>query len=524
MKKNLVIIIGLNIVLALAIRWAYNVELSMNRQESMSEVLKKKYGQKSLPATDHSKFEILQKKFDTPQAVTQACISCHTERHKEVMESNHWNWEREEYIEGRGVTYLGKSNLLNNYCIGASSNEQACAKCHIGYDFESTPNFYKKEENVDCLVCHDNSGEYMKGGGLAGLPAGTVDLGASARHVGNPTKESCGSCHFYSGGGNNVKHGDLEEAQTDCSREVDVHMASQGVDMSCVDCHSADKHNIKGKLYSVSSANKNRAECQTCHGELPHESEALNTHTAKVACQTCHIPSYAKANATKMSWDWSTAGKLKDGKPYSEDDSLGNHTYMSIKGSFTWAKNVTPEYVWFNGTADHYVLGDKVDTLKAIKLNELFGSYSDGKIMPVKVHRGRQPYDPVNKTLIQPFTYAKEKGKGAYWKDFDWQKASEIGMKEVGLPFSGEVTFPKTEMYWPVNHMVSPADKSLSCADCHTNSPTGRLANLKGFYLPGRDGHSGVDFFGKWLLILSCIGLVGHAGLRILSGLKSKQA
>ena len=61
-----------------------------------------------------------------------------------------------------------------------------------------------------------------------------------------------------------------------------------------------------------------------------------------------------------MAWDWSTAGQLRDGKPYEEDDGQGNHTYMSIKGSFTWAKNVTPEYIWFNGTAAHYLLGETV--------------------------------------------------------------------------------------------------------------------------------------------------------------------
>jgi hypothetical protein len=69
----------------------------------------------------------------------------------------------------------------------------------------------------------------------------------------------------------------------------------------------------------------------------------LNEHTLKVACQTCHIPVYAKVNATKIYWDWSTAGKLRDGKPYRETDAEGNITYLSEKGSFRWAKNLKPE-------------------------------------------------------------------------------------------------------------------------------------------------------------------------------------
>ena len=54
------------------------------------------------------------------------------------MEGNHWNWEREEYVEGRGIVYLGKKNALNNFCIGTHGNELSCAKCHIGYGMDSS--------------------------------------------------------------------------------------------------------------------------------------------------------------------------------------------------------------------------------------------------------------------------------------------------------------------------------------------------------------------------------------------------
>ena len=58
--------------------------------------LKEKYSQKVNPSVDHSKFTSLQQKFDSPQQVTATCIGCHNKRHTEVMQSNHWNWEREE--------------------------------------------------------------------------------------------------------------------------------------------------------------------------------------------------------------------------------------------------------------------------------------------------------------------------------------------------------------------------------------------------------------------------------------------
>ena len=119
---------------------------------------------------------------------------------------------------------------------------------------------------------------------------------------------------------------------------------------------------MKGKLLlGLVDEPEPRRSCEECHGETPHAEDILNEHTLKVACQTCHIPTYAKVNPTKMRWDWSTAGRLRDGKPYEEKDALGDDSYVSIKGSFVWGRNVKPEYVWFNGTASHYLLGDTVE-------------------------------------------------------------------------------------------------------------------------------------------------------------------
>ncbi len=486
--------------------------------------LKQQYTSPYSPAVDHSQFTILQKEFKTPQEVTEACISCHNQRHHEVMASSHWNWDRLEYVEGKGIERLGKKNVLNNFCIGASGNEQSCAKCHIGFGMSNNSFDFEAARNVDCMVCHDRSEEYFKGAALAGYPDRNVNLNKVAQSVGRPSNINCGSCHFYSGGGNNVKHGDLEEALLSCSRETDVHMASNGINMSCVDCHEGDEHQIKGKLYSVSSSNINRLSCDGCHTSQPHLSDVLNRHGSKVSCQTCHIPTYAKENATKMAWQWSKAGRLdEDGKAMHEEDSLGNHSYLSIKGEFDWQTDVEPEYYWFNGEAQHYQLGDTVSQFP-IQVNSLLGDAKDknSKIYPVKVHRGDQIYDPQTKMLIQPRLYAQEKGDSAYWKDFDWALASEAGMKDVGLPFSGQYEFVETEMYWPINHMVSPKEQALSCNDCHTRND-GRLDQLAGFYMPGRDYNKWIDLGGKLFLMGSIIGVGIHALARYINKrLKSK--
>ena len=513
-----VLIIGIGLVFIITL-------LRPNKTEQANlSLLKDKYSKKKVASVQHAKFEILQKKFTSPQQVTEACISCHTERHTEVMKSNHWNWEREEYIEGRGIVYLGKKNAINNFCIGVEGNEQSCAKCHIGFGMKETEMNYNDAKNIDCLVCHDNTETYAKAPEKGGAPDPKLDLNNIAQHVGEPNRSNCGVCHFYGGGGNNVKHGDLEKAMFEPTKNIDVHMGTDASNLVCVDCHKTDKHNISGKMYSLSSMNRNRVTCEQCHTESPHSDGILNKHTLKVACQTCHIPVYAKVNSTKTDWDWSTAGQLKDGEPYETDDSLGNHTYLSIKGSFTWGRNLKPDYIWFNGTAQHYLLGDKIeDTTKPVMLNTLNGSYNDkdSKIIPVKIHTAKQPYDPVTKLIVQPKLFAEKKGEGAFWKDFDWKKASEEGMKDINLPFSGNLTFIKTKMYWPINHMVSSKENTVKCIECHTKENS-RLAGLNDFYMPARNSNGFIEFAGFSILVLSLAGVVSHGTLRIISSRKNR--
>ncbi len=522
MKKIFLVVFVIGITLAGVITL-----LKTNKTESSTlSLLKEKYSAKRTASVKHAKFEILKKKFASPQQVTEACISCHTERHLEVMKSNHWNWEEPTYIEGKGIVYLGKKNAINNFCLGAEGNELACAKCHIGYGMTSSKTFdFENPQNVDCLVCHDNTETYAKAQEKGGAPEPTLDFSNIAQNVGRPKRSNCGVCHFYGGGGNNVKHGDLEKAMFEPSKNIDVHMGTDGSNLACVDCHLTDKHNIQGQMYSLASMNRNRSTCEQCHTENPHDDGILNKHTLKVACQTCHIPVYAKVNSTKTEWDWSTAGKLKDGEPYEINDSLGNHTYLSTKGSFKWGRNLIPEYIWFNGTADHYLKGDIIqDTTVPLVLNQLKGSYNDreSKIIPVKLMRTKQCFDPIYKMLAIPKLFDPKLGEGAFWKDFDCLRALDVGMKEIGLPFSGNLSFIQTEMYWPVNHMVSAKENSVKCVECHTNNGS-RLAGLNDFYMPARDRNNAVEAAGYALLVLSFAGVLSHGVVRVVSSRKNRR-
>jgi octaheme c-type cytochrome (tetrathionate reductase family) len=517
------ILLGLLIVAAI-----FGVVLTALHKNSTGDSpladLSARYRDKIKPSVDHSLFPQLKAKFDRPQDVTAVCISCHNGRHTEVMQSSHWNWERTEYVAGKGIRSIGKRNVLNNFCIGTSGNEQSCERCHVGYGLTKETVDVQDPRAVDCLACHDNSGVYEKAAGSPGMPAASVNLSEVAQHVGRPQRLNCGVCHFDGGGGNNVKHGDLEEALLDASHTVDVHMGTDGADMPCVDCHTARQHQMLGKMYSVSSMNRDRVECEQCHSEVPHADDIINAHALKVACQTCHIPTYAKVNPTKLYWDWSAAGRLKDGKPYEEKDAQGTDIYMSIKGSFVWGKDLKPDYIWFNGTASHYLMGDKVDPSTPLVMNELHGSYSDpdSKIYPVKIHRAKQIYDTENLYLIQPKLVSTQPGDGGYWTEFNWQRAAEEGMKQVKLPYSGKYGFMETKMYWPVNHMVAPKEEAVKCAECHTRNQ-GRLAGLGGFYLPGRDAKPWIEYLGLCLMAFTLVGVVFHGSARLLVHMKPKR-
>ncbi|GAB1418282.1 tetrathionate reductase family octaheme c-type cytochrome [Bacteroidales bacterium] len=478
------------------------------------------------PKVDHGQFEILQQKFVNPKDVTAACLTCHNKRDDELMKSTHWTWEREADIPGRGIVKIGKMNIHNNFCTGAQGNNGSCMRCHIGYGWEDKSFDFNDPTNIDCLVCHDKTDTYFKQKGMAGLPATEAtedkefkvpDYSYVAANVGYPDRDNCGVCHFYGGGGNNVKHGDLEEALFHTTKKVDVHMGEDGPNMVCIDCHEATNHNIKGRSYSVNANNGNRLHCYQCHTESPHNDKVLDYHNAKVACQTCHIPVYAKVNATTLYWDWSKAGRRDaSGNGYKEYDADHNYSYLSIKGRFVFDNMVQPEYYWFNGTADLFLEDDTIKEVP-VQMNKLFGSYADtnAKIYPVKAHRGRQAYDPVNKKLLSVKLFAHNKGEGALWEDLDWPEAIKQGMEYNNRAWSGEYDFIDTEVYWPVNHMVSLKEETLSCKECHIREK-GRLSKLTDFYLPGRDYNKLIDYTGFAIILMAIIGVIGHAIMRII--------
>jgi octaheme c-type cytochrome (tetrathionate reductase family) len=393
--------------------------------------------------------------------ITRQCLGCHENASAEVMKTTHWTWSAKQDINGKTVD-RGKKNTINNFCVSIAANWPRCTSCHAGYGWKDNSFDFSDPSKVDCLVCHDTTGTYIKEATGAGNPDAKVDLLRVAQNVGKPSRVNCGACHFFGGGGDAVKHGDLDSSMEFPERNVDVHMASSGNNFQCQDCHATKGHKIMGQAMVVSPAGRDHIGCENCHGASPHKQSRLNQHFASVACQTCHIPYFAKELPTKMSWDWSTAGKDITPEP---TDKLGKHTYDKKKGDFTWGKMVTPTYAWYNGEAGAYLTGDKMDPSQVTKLTWPKGDIKDrkAKIYPFKTHTGKQIYDSKQNIFITPKVF----GADGYWKAFDWAKAAQLGMAGSGLPYSGEYGFAPTIMYWRLNHMIAPKTQALSCLDCH---------------------------------------------------------
>lgn len=499
---------------------------------------------------DHTQFKELTGPFASGPEVTQACLSCHTESAKQLQATLHWNWE---YAHPETGQVLGKRHVVNSFCGSVKSNEPRCTSCHIGFGWEDMKQAPPKAENrVDCLVCHDTTGEYWKVPTDAGHPLYEAieqplgsgiwkqppELSNIAQHVGATQRQNCGACHFSGGGADGVKHGDLDSSLVNPARSLDVHMAKEGANFTCSSCHTTSAHNVTGSRYSTNArdtlgidtpghTDHTRASCESCHDLQPHKkTPKLNDHVDRVACQTCHIPEFARGGiATKTWWDWSTAGQLdENGKPFALLDKDGNPDYLSIKGDFKHGTNVKPEYRWFDGEVRYTLEDEKLDVDNPpIQVNKIAGSYQDSKarIWPFKIMRGKQPYDTKYETLLVTHVYSPD-DDSALWSNYDWAKALKAGTDAAEQPYSGNFDFIETEMYWPIAHMVAPAEDALHCGECHARA--GRLDAVAGFYLPGRDYNDWLDKLGWAAVLLVLLGSLVHAGLRIATRHKRSES
>ncbi|MGI9238024.1 MAG: tetrathionate reductase family octaheme c-type cytochrome [Woeseiaceae bacterium] len=434
-----------------------------------------------------------------PYEGTESCMNCHGGIGDELITTGHFKWEGvASNIEGFEGGIHGKKDILNNFCIAIPSNEGRCTQCHIGYDYKDAAYDFADPDNVDCLVCHDQTGTYAKAKTTAGNPEDGVDLTLVAQSVGESAGalpgekvpiDNCIDCHAKAGGGDNVKHGDLSMSMANTTRDFDVHMGTDGADFECVACHQVARdadgnllsHGIGGMPYHSIDEGVMK-QCDDCHGDR------FNIHVGTtvepvlnfaghdaLACQVCHIPTFARNTSTKVEWYWADAGQDVD--PIPVDPATGRPTYDKKKGTFVWANDVRPALRFFNGKYTKFLIGenDQYTSLPAM-LAEPVGDYTDPNAMiyPFKKMIGNQPADAGNQTILVPHLFGAAGGPNAYWGKYDWNLALVDGAAATGQTYTGAFEFVDTEMYLSVNHEVAPKEQAYgmdgACGDCHLDN------------------------------------------------------
>lgn len=498
----------------------------------------------------HAALASLQGPFDTPQEVTAECLVCHQQHGDDFIQTVHWNWtgDAPNFTDLDGnpdPRTLGKKDLINNFCVAIDSNEARCTHCHAGYGWgapasENNPTFdFNSTANVDCLVCHasPDSG-YTKDPKSAGLPPASVDLSVAAMSVGETSVQSCGACHFYAGGGDNVKKGDLGSALLTATRETDVHMGGESPANRCSSCHAGPAHTILGQGIHLPTQ-EGRASCTDCHKAPVHQAGVLNLHLAAVACQTCHIPGFSRQQPTKMGWDWSLAGD-KTRTPAATP--AGPKDYDWMKGEFVWEQDVTPRFAWYDGRVYHTLTREGfpagLGTLdNPVLISVPTADPGEGQIFPFKVMEGLQFVDITGMTAVNdtanpgtpdpdgcgeggaltcptpPFLIVPDLfGPGGFWgavgtrdddntpanKPTEWDiwlgNGAEAGdqISDVDDYSTGERQwdFAYTEMWMGINHEVAPKEDALQCGACHSPDNDDFFLDL-GYSCDPREGGSG---------------------------------
>jgi hypothetical protein len=409
---------------------------------------------------------------------TKTCLACHEEEAVAFHASVHYQWSgNASDAEGLSTPSAGKMGGINDFCIYPDINwlgklttvdgqevDGGCARCHTGLGARPTANAYDpgQLENIDCLICHSPSYKrtVASAGGVWKLVPDTtrmtVSLLQAAVDIRKPDKNTCLNCHTRAGGGDNFKRGDLSEAHRNATTALDVHMASSaqgGAGLECTDCHTTIGHRIAGRGVDMRERDSQApVECSNCHSLQPHDDSKINRHTARVACNVCHVPTFAKAAPTDMRRDWSLPGVISDVTGLYEP-----HMVMQ--------SNVTPVYRFFNGRSRFYEFATPAVPQangKVLMAGPLGSRTEPGAtITAMKRHEGRQPIelDPTTARLL-PLKI------GIFFQTRDLASAVTQGMSAVGWPNNG-YTFAETERFMGLYHEVAPASQALQCTSCH---------------------------------------------------------
>ncbi len=421
---------------------------------------------------------------------TRTCLKCHRDEALTFFDSRHYQWRggAPDPDEARAAVdvELGKLTTINDFCttpgyqwIGEVVNAEGkvlakgCSACHSGLgEMPGLEPTREQLRNMDCLMCHASGYRRdlyaTEDGGWEWRPIlfeNQEGLDIISKRVTLPDRSICLRCHAASGGGPNFKRGDIEYILKEPDFEHDVHMApvsEGGQDMWCIDCHTDDNHTHRMIGRGVDLAANDRPDktldCSSqCHQDHIHPEAEIDKHD-RLACPTCHIPSFARDEPTDMFRDWSNVHF---------DEDKGKYMYDQVL-----EYDVEPAYAWYNGDRYAQASGEPVrrDEQGRVVMIAPEGSRDDptARIAPFKLHRGRLPVLKKQQWLA-PLTTEELYVHG------NPDEAVRDGVKFwYGLDLDlDDFAWEDTIRYMGIYHAIPPVEDALQCADCH--SPGGRM-------------------------------------------------
>ena len=415
----------------------------------------------------------------------KTCLTCHADKAADVFKSVHYQWEGSAAEMVNGPAQQGKiSGAVNAYCINILGNFGACSSCHVGLgDSVSTVQSQAQLENIDCLVCHQKEYKRKKdtttGRFVPDTVNMTITMDQALQTVHKPVRANCLQCHARAGGGDALKRGDMALATANTTDiAYDRHMATTGANLACQACHTFSNHKVAGRgsdLRPLDSTTSISCASSSCHstktGTSGHSTSAVNKHTNRVACQTCHIPVYAKnasdtaaTEATETHRNWRV--------------SEWNTTLGRYEPTLTKANNLKPDYKFFNGTSWGYTMGDVAafdSATQAYPVSRPMGSVADSaattKLYPFKYKTADQPKTS-NLSGGDKLIMLSTKD---YFAAGNYDTAVQAGLVNMGLPSGTPYTTVKTDEYQLLNHQVAPPASALQCTGCHLSGMAAQM-------------------------------------------------
>jgi hypothetical protein len=392
------------------------------------------------------------------------CLGCHEDEAIDVHGSVMYQWQGDAPDMATGPPVQGKiSGGVNSYCINILGNWDACGNCHIGLG--ALPEAAASPEqlaNIDCLLCHQEQYRRVKVAG-AFVPdtanmAITMDQAVQTVHL--PKRSNCLQCHAKAGGGDAVKRGDLAMAHVATSdSSYDVHMATTGANLVCQSCHVTTHHRVAGRGSDLRPSDSDfEMGCTNCHLNMStsHPGTTNRRHLERVACQSCHIPTYAKnasdtpeTEATETHRTWLATHSASP--PYHPAPNKGN--------------DLIPVYRFWNGDSHNALLYDVAST------DPITGRYPTSRPLGHPANLEAKLYPFKYKTAEQPITNDTHQlialDTSVFFATADAAAATEQGLVNMGFDPATSYSWIETDTLQLLNHQVSPSSSALGCDDCH---------------------------------------------------------